>query len=156
METTSETTTTENTTRTRPSGNPPARPGDSTSTDGTTGTQEMTGEPPEMLGGEMPEDMEGMEPPEGMEGMTPPDGNFPGQTTATTENTWHPVAYLSLGAGSLLISTIIIYLCFSNFCHKKPAQTFDTKQKFIWFVLTTLILTVGLITLCYFIPIWTS
>ncbi len=68
----------------------------------------------------------------------------------------HPVAYLSLGAGSVILSTIVIYACFSNLFHKKPGQTFSTLPKFALFVVATIGLSGILISLCYFIPTWTS
>jgi len=106
---------------------------------------ETTCEPPEM-----PEDMEGFE-------GRPMEGEFPGELTSgsgSSDSILHPVAYLSLGAGSVILSTIIMYACFSNFFHKKPAATFDKWQKFMWFIVALVVLSVGLITLCYFIPIW--
>ncbi|MBQ2643535.1 hypothetical protein IJG11_01290 [Candidatus Saccharibacteria bacterium] len=147
---------------------PPPRPGSDTATDGN--SSEMPAMSGEM--GEMPEmnceesedgetNCEPPEMPEGMEGFEGGpmgDGNFPGemlqQTTTSNDSILHPVAYLSLGAGSVILSTVMMYTCFSNFFHKKPAATFDKWQKFMWFVIATVVLSAAIITLCYFIPIW--
>lgn len=148
---------------------PPAKPNSDT-TSGENG--EMSAEPGEM--GEMPEmnceesedseaNCEPPTPPEdmdGFEGGPMGGGGFPGnttqQTTAPSDNILHPVAYLSLGAGSVILSTVIMYACFSNFFHKKPAVTFDKWQKFMWFVIAAVVLSVALIMLCYFVPAWTN
>ena len=132
----------------------------------------MPAGPEEM--GEMPEmnceESEGSEancepptPPENMEGFEggPMGGRgFPGdttqQTTTPSDNVLHPVAYLSLGAGSVILSTIIMYACFSNFFHKKPSATFDKWQKFVWFIIAILVMSAALIILCYFVPTWIS
>lgn len=124
--------------------------------------------------GEMPEmnceESEGSEancepptPPESMEGFEGGPmggGGSPGdttqQTTTPSNNVLHPVAYLSLGAGSVILSTVIMYACFSNFFHKKPAATFNKWQKFMWFVIAALIMSAALIILCYFVPTWIS
>ena len=102
-------------------------------------------------------------PPEGMEGFEGGPmggGGFPGdttqQTTTPSDNVLHPVAYLSLGAGSVILSTVIMYACFSNFFHKKPSATFDKWQKFMWFIIAALIMSAALIILCYFVPTWIS
>ncbi|MBQ2695434.1 hypothetical protein IJG04_02230 [Candidatus Saccharibacteria bacterium] len=112
------------------------------SEDGTTNC-----EPPELPDGE-----EGM-----MGGPMGMGGGFPGEMTMQdggASGGWHPVAYLAMGAGSLLLSMVIIYACFSKCFHKRPGETFNTASKFIWACVATLVLTVGLVTLCYFIPIW--
>lgn len=124
--------------------------------------------------GEMPEmdceESEGSEancepptPPENMEGFEGGpmgSGEFPGETTqqntASSDSILHPVAYLSLGAGSVILSTIIMYACFSNFFHKKPAATFNKWQKFMWFIIAILVMSAALIILCYFMPTWIS
>lgn len=97
---------------------------------------------------------------EGFEGGPMGGGGFPGgttqQTTTPSDNVLHPVAYLSLGAGSVILSTVIMYACFSNFFHKKPAATFNKWQKFMWFIIAALIMSAALITLCYFVPTWIS
>ncbi len=145
---------------------PPTKPTDATDGD----SSEMpamptdTGEAPEMNceenedgetncePPEMPEDMEGFE-------GGPMGGEFTGEVAAgggSSDSVLHPVAYLSLGAGSVLLSTVIMYACFSNFFHKKPAATFDKWQKFMWFVVAMAVLSAGLIALCYFVPIWVS
>lgn len=88
----------------------------------------------------------------------PMDGELPWQMTDSVninnEAALHPVAYLSLGAGSVVLSITIIYTCISGFFHKKPAAIFSTWQKFAWFVLATIALSAALIALCYFVPIW--
>lgn len=95
---------------------------------------------------------------EGFEGGPMGGGGFPGdttqQTTTPSDNVLHPVAYLSLGAGSIILSTIIMYACFSNFFHKKPSTTFNKWQKFMWFIIAALIMSAALIILCYFVPTW--
>ena len=97
---------------------------------------------------------------EGFEGGPMGGGGFPGgttqQTTTPSDNVLHSVAYLSLGAGSVILSTVIMYACFSNFFHKKPAATFNKWQKFMWFIIAALIMSAALITLCYFVPTWIS
>lgn len=97
---------------------------------------------------------------EGFEGGPMGGGGFPGgttqQTTTPSDNVLHPVAYLSLGAGSVILSTIIMYACFSNFFHKKPAATFNKWQKFMWFIIAILVMSAALIILCYFVPTWIS
>lgn len=97
---------------------------------------------------------------EGFEGGPMGGGGFPDgttqQTTTPSDNVLHPVAYLSLGAGSVILSTVIMYACFSNFFHKKPAATFNKWQKFMWFIIAALIMSAALITLCYFVPTWIS
>ena len=97
---------------------------------------------------------------EGFEGGPMGGGGFPGdttqQTTTPSDNVLHPVAHLSLGAGSVILSTVIMYACFSNFFHKKPAATFNKWQKFMWFIIAALIMSAALIILCYFVPTWIS
>ena len=97
---------------------------------------------------------------EGFEGGPMGGGGFPGgttqQTTTPSDNVLHPVAYLSLGAGSVILSTVIMYACFSNFFHKKPAATFNKWQKFMWFIIAILVMSAALIILCYFVPTWIS
>ncbi len=156
MDTTEETTTTEateatsteTTTRTRPSGTPPAKPGEDSNS--STENTEMNGTPPDMCD-ESDEDCEMPEP--------PTDGEFSGgpgmmQDASTSSSDLHPAAYLSMGAGSLILAMAISYACFSKFFHKKPGETFDKKSKFIWCVVVSLILATALCVLCYFIPTW--
>lgn len=148
---------------------PPTKPSSDTTNDK---SSEMPTAPEEM--GEMPEmnceenedsetNCEPPTPPDGMEGFEGGpmgDGNFPGETmqqpATSNDNILHPIAYLSLGAGSVIFSMIIMYTCFSNFFHKKPAATFDKWQKFMWFAIATIMLSVALIALCYFVPVWVS
>ncbi len=148
---------------------PPTKPTNDT---GSGGNDAMPAGPGEM--GETPEmnyeESEGSEancepptPPEGMEGFEGgPMGNggFPGeatqQNTVSSDSILHPVAYLSLGAGSVILSTVIMYACFSNFFHKKPAATFNKWQKFMWFIIAILVMSAALIILCYFVPTWIS
>ena len=75
---------------------------------------------------------------------------------SSSDSILHPVTYLSLGAGSVILSTVIMYACFSNFFHKKPAATFNKWQKFMWFIIAALIMSAALIILCYFVPTWIS
>lgn len=129
------------------------------------GPEEM-GEMPEMNCEESESGEANCEPPtppesmEGFEGGPMGGGGFPGdttqQTTTPSDNVLHPVAYLSLGAGSVILSTVIMYACFSNFFHKKPAATFNKWQKFMWFIIAILIMSAALIILCYFVPTWIS
>ena len=129
------------------------------------GPEEM-GEMPEMNCEESESGEANCEPPtppesmEGFEGGPMGGGGFPGdttqQTTTPSDNVLHPVAYLSLGAGSVILSTVIMYACFSNFFHKKPAVTFNKWQKFMWFIIAALIMSAALIILCYFVPTWIS
>lgn len=124
------------------------------------------GEMPEMNCEESESGEANCEPPtppenmEGFEGGPMGSGGFPGeatqQTTTPSDNVLHPVAYLSLGAGSVILSTIIMYACFSNFFHKKPAATFNKWQKFMWFIIAILVMSAALIILCYFMPTWIS
>lgn len=124
------------------------------------------GEMPEMNCEESESGEANCEPPtppenmEGFEGGPMGSGGFPGeaiqQTTTPSDNVLHPVAYLSLGAGSVILSTIIMYACFSNFFHKKPAATFNKWQKFMWFIIAILVMSAALIILCYFVPTWIS
>ena len=79
-----------------------------------------------------------------------------GMTSSDTGSILHPVAYLSLGATSLMLSLILVYACFSKFFHKKPGEVFNKWQKFLWYCVIAILLTAGIITLCYFIPIWVS
>ena len=129
------------------------------------GPEEM-GEMPEMNCEESESGEANCEPPtppesmEGFEGGPMGGGGFPGdttqQTTTPSDNVLHPVAYLSLGAGSVILSTVIMYACFSNFFHKKPAATFNKWQKFMWFIIAILAMSAALIILCYFVPTWIS
>lgn len=148
---------------------PPTKPsGDNTSDEmpAAPGEMEEMGEMPEMNCEESEDGETNCGPPtppestEGFEGGPMGGGNFPGETTqqsaASSDSILHPVAYLSLGAGSVILSTVIMYACFSNFFHKKPAVTFDKWQKFMWFAIATIILSAALIALCYFVPIWVS
>ena len=155
---------TDNTTKTTP----PAKPsGENANTNGKMSTgQNEIGEMPKMNCTENEDSEANCEPP------TPPGGmeefgggpmrgeNFPGETTqqstASSDSILHPVAYLSLGAGSVILSTVIMYACFSNFFHKKPAATFNKWQKFMWFIIAILIMSAALIILCYFVPTWIS
>lgn len=148
---------------------PPTKPTNDT---GSGENDAMPAGPGEM--GEMPEmnceESEGSEtncepptPPENMEGFEGGpmgSGEFPGETTqqntVSSDSILHPVAYLSLGAGSIILSTVIMYACFSNFFHKKPAATFNKWQKFMWFIIAALIMSAALIILCYFVPTWIS
>ena len=124
------------------------------------------GEMPEMNCEESESGEANCEPPtppesmEGFEGGPMGGGGFPGdttqQTTTPSDNVLHPVAHLSLGAGSVILSTVIMYACFSNFFHKKPAATFNKWQKFMWFIIAALIMSAALIILCYFVPTWIS
>ena len=147
---------------------PPAKPsGENVNTNGKMSTgQNEIGEMPEMNCTENEDSEANCEPP------TPPGGmeefgggpmrgeNFPGETTqqstASSDSILHPVVYLSLGAGSVILSTVIMYACFSNFFHKKPAATFNKWQKFMWFIIAALIMSAALIILCYFVPTWIS
>ena len=177
-ETTAETTNATTQTRTNDNSARPAKPGSNSSSgsgssDTGTGTgdtststsdtsqmsEEFDGQPPEMCDPE-DEDCEMPEPPEGMTGMGPGgDGNFPGATTGqdvSTDSVLHPIGYLSLGAGSVIVAMVITYACFSKFFHKKPGQTFDKGSKFAWYCVASIALAAGLIALCYFVPIWAS
>ena len=134
------------TTRTKPSGERPEKP------------TEMEGEMPEM-----PEDFDGEMPemPSGemgeMPGMPGGDGEMMAvQETTSSDSVLHPVGYLALGAGSVILSMIVIYACFSNFFHKKPGETFSSKKNFILYIVASVILAAGLIALCYFIPTWVA
>lgn len=116
----------------------------------------MDGEMPEMPECEEgDENCEMPEIPEGMEGGPGGEG-FPGETMqdANSGNSWHPAAYLGMGAGSVILSMVIMYACFSNFFHKKPGQTFDKWQKFAIYCGASTVLAAGLAVLCYFIPVW--
>ncbi len=147
---------------------PPTKPsGENVNTNGkmSTGQNEIGGMP-EMNCTENEDSEANCEPPtppesmEGFEGGPMGGGGFPGdttqQTTTPSDNVLHPVAYLSLGAGSVILSTVIMYACFSNFFHKKPAATFNKWQKFMWFIIAILIMSAALIILCYFVPTWIS
>lgn len=175
MDSTEGTTTTTTNARTRQGGGtPPAKPGSNSSSDSSTGTssgdtsantggtgempEEFDGQPPEMCDADS-EDCEMPEMPEGMQGMGPGGGRFPGEMTgqdASPDSVLHPVGYLALGAGSLVLSMVVVYACFSKLFHKKPGQTFDKGAKFAWYCVASLVLAAGLIALCYFIPIWTA
>lgn len=130
-----------------------------------TGQNEI-GEMPEMNCTENEDSEANCEPPTPPEGMEEFGGGPMGgggfldditqQTTTPSDNVLHPVAYLSLGAGSVILSTVIMYACFSNFFHKKPAAIFNKWQKFMWFIIAALIMSAALIILCYFVPTWIS
>lgn len=145
---------------------PPTKPtNDAESGENDTMPGEM-GEMPEMNCEESESGEANCEPPtppenmEGFEGGPMGSGGFPGeatqQNTASSDSILHPVAYLSLGAGSVILSTVIMYACFSNFFHKKPAATFNKWQKFMWFIIAILVMSAALIILCYFVPTWIS
>lgn len=170
----------------KPSGTPPAKPGEnspsssagssdsssspSTNTGGSSSGESNTSSSggasaaPEEMDGEMPEmpeceegdeDCEIPEMPEGMEGG-PGGGSMPGEMMldANSSNNWHPAAYLGMGAGSVILSMVIMYVCFSNFFHKKSGQTFDKWQKFAIYCGASAVLATGFAVLCYFIPTW--
>lgn len=142
--------------------------------DGSDGSSNSTSRPtpptdgaaPEEFDGEMPEmcdpsddDCEMPELPEGEAGMMGGMGGFGGGEFTTQpgyadETTLHPVAYLAMGGCSVILSIVIVYAYFSKCFHLKPGQTFNTAAKFIWACVAALVLAAGLITLCYFIPIW--
>lgn len=131
---------------------------------------EMNGTPPEMncedgeectppeMNCDDEENCEVPEMPDGMEGMGPMgDGGFRGQEgMQTADNSWHPAAYLAMGAGSVVLSLVIVYACFSKCFHLKPGAVFTKWQKFMWYCIATVVLAAGLSVLCYFIPVWTS
>lgn len=147
---------------------PPAKPsGENANTNGKMSTgQNEIGEMPEMNCTENEDSEANCEPPTPPEGMEEFSGGPMGgggfldditqQTTTPSDNVLHPVAYLSLGAGSVILSTVIMYACFSNFFHKKPAAIFNKWQKFMWFIIAALIMSAALIILCYFVPTWIS
>lgn len=124
--------------------------------------EEFDGEMPEMCNPE-DDDCEVPEMPEGFDGEGFM-GGFGGRgdfnpmemQETSSDAILHPVAYLALGGCSVILSIVIIYACFSKCFHKKPGETFDTLSKFIWFVAASIVLAAGLITLCYFIPVWVS
>lgn len=155
---------TDNTAKTTPLAKPS---GENANTNGKMSTgQNEIGEMPEMNCTENEDSEANCEPPTPPEGMEEFGGgpmrgeNFPGETTqqstASSDSILHPVTYLSLGAGSVILSTVIMYACFSNFFHKKPAATFNKWQKFMWFIIAALIMSAALIILCYFVPTWIS
>lgn len=153
---------TNNTTKTTP----PTKPTNDTESGENGAMPGEMGEMPEMNCEESEGSEANCEPPtppenmEGFEGGPMGGGGFPGdttqQTTTPSDNVLHPVAYLSLGAGSVILSTVIMYACFSNFFHKKPAATFNKWQKFMWFIIAILVMSAALIILCYFVPTWIS
>ena len=81
-------------------------------------------------------------------------GEFLGQVTASSDSVLHPVAYLAIGGGSVILGALISYACFSKFFHLKPGKTFDTMPKIIWCTVVAVLIAVGLITLGYFVPVW--
>ncbi len=138
---------------------PPAKPEGDTNTNSNEAPakpENADGEAPEMCN---PED-EGCEVPEMPNGeQGGPNGGGPGEMTmasGSSDSILHPVAYLALGGGSVIISMVIMYACFSKFFHKKPGQTFDKGAKFAGYCVGSIILAAGIIALCYFIPIWVS
>lgn len=166
----SETTTTTTTKKEKPSGNPPAKPesnSNSNSNSDSSSSSNSSNTPPEMpeeMDGEMPEmpqcdeddeDCEMPEPPSGTDGNPP---GMPGEMTTigTNDNTWHPAIYLSIGAGSVILSATIMYACFSNFFRKKPTEVFSKWQTIAILCGATIVLAAGICALCYFIPEWTS
>lgn len=136
-------------------------------TDNAESSEMPTGAPPEMnCDPESDTNCEIPEPPEGFDGQMPegmqsggPGGmrEFTAQSISTNPDAiLHPVAYLAIGGGSVIIGILISYICFSKFFHLKPGQTFASKGRFIWFVVVTLVLAVGLCALGFFIPKWCS
>ena len=117
----------------------------------------MLGEPPEMCE-EDDEDCEMPEMPEDFDGERPEMGQMREMMTSegSSEGSWHPAAYLAMGAGSIVLSIVIMYSCFSNFYHKKPGETFNSWQKFVIFCVCSVALATGIAVLCYFIPEWTA
>ena len=143
------------------SGNtPPAKPTDAE------GNEIEMGTPPEMNCDSDSENCEMPEPPEGFDGEMPSDmqsGGFGGRGEFMTQSTntnpdaiLHPVAYLSIGAGSVVLGILISYMCFSKFFHLKPGQTFKSGARFVWFIVVALVLACGICTLGFFIPKWVS
>ncbi|MBQ6410170.1 hypothetical protein IJI18_02880 [Candidatus Saccharibacteria bacterium] len=140
-----------------------SRPTPPTNSDG---SEMQMGTPPEMNCDSDSENCEMPEPPEGFDGEMPSDmqGGEPGSrgefttlgTNSNPDAILHPVAYLSIGAGSMILGILISYMCFSKFFHLKPGQTFASRGKFIWFIVVALVLTVGICTLGFFIPKWVS
>lgn len=138
--------------------------GDSTTTPTapTDGENGQMGQPPEMNCDPTSEECEM---PEGFDGEMPTDmqgGGFGGRGEmmmqnaggSTSEAILHPAAYLSIGAGGVVLGLLISYMCFSKFFHLKPGQAFSKLSKFIWFMVVALVITVGICLLGYFIPVW--
>ena len=140
-----------------------ARPTPPTNTDR---SEMQMGTPPEMDCDIEDESCEMPEPPEGFDGEMPSEitGGFGGgRGSFTTQDAnsnpdavWHPVAYLAIGASSVILSILISYACFSRCFHLRPGETFSKLSKFMWFVLVAVVLTIGLCVLGFFIPKWTS
>ena len=66
----------------------------------------------------------------------------------------HPVAYLAIGAFSIILGIIVSYAIFSRFFHRRPYETFGSKGKFFGFIGVAVVIAVIIITLAFFIPIW--
>lgn len=129
--------------------NRPALPGEMNCTEDEDGeTNCEMPEPPEGFDGQMPGNMG----PGGMMG-----GRFPGETVqASSDSILHPVGYLTLGAGSVILALVISYVIFSHCFKKRPGKAFSSLQKFLYFILVALVIAAGLIALSYFVPIWVS
>jgi hypothetical protein len=67
----------------------------------------------------------------------------------------HPVAYLAIGAFSIILGTIVSYVIFSRFFHRRPYETFSSKGKFFGFIGVAVAIAALVIVLAYFMPIWT-
>ena len=67
----------------------------------------------------------------------------------------HPVAYLAIGAFSVIFGIAISYAIFSRFFHRRPYETFSSKGKFFGFIGVAVAIAAIIIVLAYFIPIWT-
>ena len=157
METNSDSEIAKNTTKTKPSGTPPAKSSENNSSDTgntSTDTSMENNTPPAMPECEegdencempaMPTDMQG--------GPGGPSGEI--GMASGYYSTWHPAAYLGMGAGSVILSLALVYGCLSKFYREKPTKVFNKWQKIAIFCGASIALAAGLCVLCYFLPDW--
>lgn len=93
----------------------------------------------------------------GQGGMGGQMGGFKGQMgtmQGAGNSTWHPAAYLGMGAGSVILGLVISYACFSKFFRARPGETFKSLGRFLGFIGAASGIALGLGVLCYFIPTW--
>ena len=109
---------------------PPVKPTDAE------GNEIEMGTPPEMNCDSDSENCEMPEPPEGFDGEMPSDtqggfggrGEFIAQSSGNPDAILHPVAYLSIGAGSIILGILVSYMCFSKFFHLKPGRPSQVEE----------------------------